>query len=51
VDAAEFIRLAQGLTGTLVKDVTETDRRLLGSLLPEEELDLPLGVPSARPRE
>jgi len=36
LDANQFIRLAEGLTGTPVKDVTATDRQILDSLLAEE---------------
>lgn len=36
MDAAHFIRLTEGLTGTPVKDVTETDRTILDRLLADE---------------
>lgn len=36
MDGGRFIELVEGLTGTPVKDVTETDRALLGELLAED---------------
>lgn len=41
MDADNFIRLAEGLTGTAVKPVTATDREILGSLLADD--DRPIG--------
>ncbi len=36
MDGDAFLRLAEGLTGTPVKDVTDNDRAVLGGLLADE---------------